>query len=261
MSNGIIDQLCPPLPEESEESIGLKRVFEAVISSHVLNLEGMLGLQEPNPRFRSDLAEAVLICTLTARWPPQRPSLKRKELLNISEDAAAFKEIGCRLASRLQQTSSIYEPIRDQFLRVARQASEFASLSSMARAHAKMFIPDRGGPRGMIAFRELVKGLARTFEGAIGRPAWEAAKYRGEKGGHEGLFIDFVQAVLPIVRNLAPDMPLPDGRLAEDTYAFEVVSSLRRSRKGKLTKRKRSPKPPAHSKPTKTKRQKRGHTA
>jgi hypothetical protein len=173
---------------------------------------------------------------------------------------------GCRLLeecwpAHLSPSDIEYLSIRDHFLQLASQALQFADLSSMARAHPEMLNPDKGGPRGMIAFRALVEKLADAFESATGTPAWEAAKYLGVKRGHQGHFFDFVQAVLPIARELAPNMLLPDNRLAEDTYVFDVVSRLRRSRVGKRTKRKLSPKHAAHSKPTKTKRRKREHTA
>jgi hypothetical protein len=260
MPNGIRDQLCPPLPEESESSIRCKQIIDATINPSILRWANMLGLQEPNPRFRNDLVEALWICFLLALSQPKRPSLIRKELEKINKEAVACSRSAGRLISLLQ-TSNIYPLIRDHFLQLASQALQFADLSSMARAHPEMLNPDKGGPRGMIAFRALVEKLADAFESATGTPAWEAAKYLGVKRGHQGHFFDFVQAVLPIARELAPNMLLPDNRLAEDTYVFDVVSRLRRSRVGKRTKRKLSPKHAAHSKPTKTKRRKREHTA
>jgi hypothetical protein len=64
-------------------------------------------------------------------------------------------------------------------------------------------------------------------------------KTEAPKCGYQGLFFEFVQAVLPIVRKLAPDMPCPGSRLAEDIFVFKVVTSLRRMGGRRQERRKR----------------------
>ena len=111
-------------------------------------------------------------------------------------------------------------------------------LLQMARAHADA-LTDEGGSTGMIAFRTLIEGLAHVFENVMGYDVSDAAKYRGAKYGYQGLFFEFVQAVLPLVRKLAPDMPFPDSRLAEDIFVYKVVTSLRRIGGRRQERRKR----------------------
>ena len=243
MSNATTDriynQLCPPLPEEPDELDDTRRVIAAEISSHVPELEKLLGLQQPNSQFRDDLSRVILVCVLTNKVPPKRHSRKRNELKKISEDAAAAEEIIRRLISRLGETSGIYPPIKSLYLeRLAKHVPEYASLASMARAHADA-LTDEGGTTGMIAFRTLIEGLAHVFENVMGYDASDAAKDRGAKYGYQGLFFEFVQAVLPIVRKLAPDMPCPGSRLAEDIFVFKVVTSLRRMGGRRQERRKR----------------------
>ena len=59
-TGGIYNQLCPPLPEESDEFAGWRRIIAVAISSHRPELEKLLGLQQPNSQFRDDLSEAIL---------------------------------------------------------------------------------------------------------------------------------------------------------------------------------------------------------
>jgi hypothetical protein len=236
-TGGIYNQLCPPLPEEADGFAGLRRIIAVAISSHVPELEKLLGSQQPNSQFRDDLSRVILVCVLTNKVPPKRHSQNRNELRKISEDAAAAEEIIHRLISRLGETSSIYPPIKSRYVELlAKHVPEYASLASMARAHADA-LTDEGGLTGMIAFRTLIEGLAHVFENVMGYDVSDAAKFRGAK--YQGLFFDFVQAVLPLVRKLAPDMPWPESRLAEDIFVFKVVTSLRRIGGRRQERRKR----------------------
>jgi hypothetical protein len=240
-TGGLYNQLCPPLPAKSDELVAWTRGIANAISSHLPKLEKLLDLQQSNSQFRDDLSRAILLCVLTNRFPPERNSQRRKEVEEISEDAAAAEEIVDRLVSRLRQTSEIYPPFKSRFLELGKQVPEYASLSLIARAHADA-LTDHGGPTGMIAFRLLVERLAHVFENVTGVEVSDAAKYRGAKYGHQGLFFEFVQAVmlLPIFRELAPDMPRPESRLAEDTFVFKVVTSLRRGGDRRRERRKRT---------------------
>ena len=55
-TGGIYNQLCPPLPEEADGFAGLRRIIAVAISSHVPELEKLLGSQQPNSQFRDDLS-------------------------------------------------------------------------------------------------------------------------------------------------------------------------------------------------------------
>lgn len=164
------------------------RIIAVAISSHVPELEKLLGLQQPNSQFQDDLSRVILVCVLTNKVPPKRHSQNRNDLKKISEDAAAAEEIIRRLISRLGETSGIYPPIKSLYLeRLAKHVPEYASLASMARAHADA-LTDEGGTTGMIAFRTLIEGLAHVFENVMGYDASDAAKDRGTKYGYQGLF-------------------------------------------------------------------------
>ena len=58
-ADGIYNQLCPTLPEESDEFAGWRRIIAVAISSHVPELEKLLGLQQPNSQFRDDLSSGL----------------------------------------------------------------------------------------------------------------------------------------------------------------------------------------------------------
>ena len=99
------------------------------------------------------------------------------------------------------------------------------ALYELARAHAKYLGKDKGGVRGLIAFRKLVVSLALIFERFAKCEVCEAARYKGVKHGHQGVFFDFVQGVRPFICEFAPAMPLPESRLAEDTFVFDARQS------------------------------------
>jgi hypothetical protein len=235
--DGIYNQLCPPLPEEPDELSSLRRGIARAISSHFPNLEQLVGLEEPNSQFRDDLSEAILLCLSAHNFPPKRRSETRKQLNALSEEAAAAGEINRRVVSRLRETSGIYPPIKRRYLELfGNQTDHYAALARIARGHANSLV-DRGGPRGMLGFQSLVELLGVAFEKATGAKASDAAKYKGEEHGHEGVFFEFVNAVLPLVRKFVPEMPCPESRLAQDTYVFKVVTLLRRN--GKRQKRRK----------------------
>src|SRR5262249_10852049 len=154
----------------------------------------------------------------------------------LRQEAAAAEEINRRLVSRLRATSGIYPPIKRRYLELfGNQTDHFAALARMARGHANSLV-DRGGPRGMLGFRSLVELLLAAFEKATGAKASDAAKYRGKEHGHEGVFFEFVNGVLPLVRELAPEMPWPESRLAQDTYVFKVVTAPQKRKASKKKK-------------------------
>jgi hypothetical protein len=235
-TDGIYNQLCPPPPEEPDEVSSWRRGIARVISSHVPNLEQLVGLEEPNSQFRDDLSEAILLCVLAHNFPPKRRSETRKQLEALSKEAATAEAINRRLVSRLRATSGIYPPIKRRYLELfGNRTDHFAALARMARGHANSLV-DRGGPRGMFGFRLLVELLLAAFEKATGAKASDAAKYRGEEYGHEGVFFEFVDTVLRLVRELDPKMPCPESRLAQDTYVFKVVTAPQKRKASKKKK-------------------------
>jgi hypothetical protein len=79
-TDSIYNQICPPLPEESDEFAGWRRIIAAAISRYVPELEKLLGLQQPNSQFRDDLSRVILVSVLTNKVPPKRHSQNRNEL-------------------------------------------------------------------------------------------------------------------------------------------------------------------------------------
>jgi hypothetical protein len=222
---GLERQLLPPLPEEPDDFRPLKQAIVQMISSHMPKLEELAGLQEPNSQLRNEVAEVILLCILTHKFPPKRHSETRKQLLALSGEAASAAEISRRLVSTLAETSGIYPPIKRRYLELfGNQIEQYVTFAKLARGHGNS-LTDRGGQRGMLGFRLLVELLCAAFEKVTGRKVSEAARYRGEKQGHEGIYFDFVDAVLSLVRKLAPDMPCPESRLAQDTYVLKVITS------------------------------------
>jgi hypothetical protein len=120
MADGIYDQLCPVVEKEEPDWFeDCRRGIATAISSSLPALEALLGITQPNSQFREGVIDAVLFCNLTHRFPPKRRSEIRKELADISDDAAALVKAHQRLMSRLEQTSGIYPPIKSRFLELA----------------------------------------------------------------------------------------------------------------------------------------------
>ena len=109
-TDGINNQLCPPLREEPDELGSLRRGIARAVSSRAAKLEQLVGLEEPNSQFRDDLSEAILLSVLAHNFAPKRRSEARKQLEALSEEAAAAEAINRRLVSRLRETSRIYPP-------------------------------------------------------------------------------------------------------------------------------------------------------
>jgi hypothetical protein len=234
-------RLCPPLPERSDDFDDIRRAIEVVIRPHVPEYERTIGLTRSGPQFLEDLVEAILLCILVAKAPPERLSGTHKKLLSISEDAQAAADILHRLDSAVQQTTVFYPDIRRRFMALGKEAPKLRALSTVARAHADMLLPDKGGQEGMIAFRTLVKALARTFESATGRPAkvtWNPSEDR-----YEGKFFNLFEAVFAIAVKLCPKMPHPRTARARGRIIHEITRTPRQphaNRKRKIGRKRTS---------------------
>src|SRR5271166_578227 len=221
---------CSPLPEDAVGFDDEQHIVEALIRPLLPEWEMTIGLQQPNAQFRQGLVEAILACTLLKNYTPDRLSDRRKQLMIVSRGASAAVKIIRRLDSNLQQVADCFYPgIFSRFLEVGKQALELEALSSVARGHANSLNADKGGPRGMFAFRRLVVGLAREFESATGRAA--KVTWSDFHKCYEGRFIDLVDNVLPIVLELAPNLPHPRTARARGKYIHAVTRERRRKRK------------------------------
>jgi hypothetical protein len=231
-NNGLRRLLCPPQPEEPRRYFDDQRQrIENSIRPLLPEWERAIGLEQPNPQFREGLVEAILLCILLKDYTPDRLSERRKQLTIVSKRAGAVAEMVRRLDPHLQKAAGCFYPgIRSRFLELGKQAPEFDALSSVARGHADSLIADKGGPKGMFAFRRLVTSLAREFERATGRAAKVTWNY--SYSSYEGRFIDLVENVLAIVLKLAPKMPHPSTTHARGRYIHAVTREPRRKRQG-----------------------------
>jgi hypothetical protein len=230
------DQLCPPILNERADWV--HRLREAIadkISSLVPQIERVLGLEEPSSAFRYDLSEAILLCALTHFYPPERWSRTAKKLKAISKDAAAAEKNARRLMSRLENDCGIYPPIKNGYLCKLRQhVSDYASLSTLADAHTAR--KDPGGQTGLVAFRTLVDRLIPAFESATGIRA--PVTYNDTTEMYGGQFLEFMYAVVEMVRRLFPSISYPSSGLAVAVFVYKRVTSFRRkSHKGAKRKR------------------------
>jgi hypothetical protein len=239
---GIYNQLFPPEPRQQDQHFDrLKALAGSAISPRVPELEKLLGLQQRNVQFEDDLVSAISSCIWMHNFPPKRPGDKRKELLAISKGNDTVAQSIRQLNWRVGQSSSLYDPVKQRLLELGSDVDDREKLSQLCLAHARA-LRDGGGRKGMLAFRVLVQLLCDTFERATGGDVSETAKYRGQKQEFEGVFFEFVDSVLRIVRERVPRIACPESRLAQDTYVFKVVSSLRPSENRK-ERRKRAPRP------------------
>jgi hypothetical protein len=237
--DGLRDLLCPPVPTTADEFDELRLKMKAVIRPRVPDYEEKIGLMASSPQFVEDLVEAILLCILVNRAPPERLSEGRKRLLSISNDAQSAAEILQRLDAALQRTTLVYPAILRRFLELGKQTPELIALSKLARAHAEALPPDKGGQRGMLAFRTLIGSLARAFAAATGRAAkvtWNYGKSR-----YEGRFFDLCEAVLLTVLELCPNMPHPRTDYDRGRLMYEITHTRRQSHPKRARKSDKNP--------------------
>jgi hypothetical protein len=228
--NNVRDQLCPPIPDEPlDDFADLRQVIAAAISSSCPEIETVLGLEQPTPQFREDLSHAILICVLTHKLPPKRRSQIAKQLRVISKDAGAAAKIGRNLITRLTSSFLIYPPIQNRFVtKLEGYAFECESLSAMAGAHARV-LKDPGGKRGLIAFRTLVDQLMPAFESVTGTAA--SVTWKDIEGIYVGQFLDFMRAVVRLMRRLFSNISFPNSDLAVDIFVYKRVNQGGEKRK------------------------------
>lgn len=225
--DGLHDLLSPPLPTRADDFDELRLKIKAVIRPCVADYEKKIGLKASSPQFVEDLVEAILFCILVNTAPPERLSAGRNRLLSISNDAQAAADILQRLDGALQRTTLVYPAILRRFLELGKQTPELIALSNLARAHAEALPPDKGGQRGMIAFRTLIGSLARAFAAATGRAAkvtWNYGKSR-----YEGKFFNLCEAVFSTVLQLCPNMPHPRTDYDRGQLMYEITHTRQQS--------------------------------
>ena len=168
---GLRALLCPPVPDRDPDFDRLRYPIEVRIRPCLPGYEKAIGVTASSPQFLEDLAQAILLCILVNIAPPERLSEIQKRLLSISIDARSAAESLERLDSALQQTTLIYPGFLGRYSELVKKGPELVSLAELARGHADALPPDKGGQRGMVAYRALIGSLARAFESATGRAA------------------------------------------------------------------------------------------
>ena len=154
--------------------------------------------------------------------------------------------------SRLENDFGIYPPIKNGYLCKLRQhVSDYASLSTLADAHTAR--KDPGGQTGLVAFRTLVDRLIPAFESATGIRAPVTNDTTEMYGGQ---FLEFMYAVVEMVRRLFPSISYPSSGLAVAVFVYKRVTSFRRKshkgakRKSGLARGLRRVRSPIRSAPT-----------
>jgi hypothetical protein len=223
--DGLDRLLCPPLPERNTDFDELTQAIKTRILACVRDYEEKIELTTSNPRFAEDLIEAILLCILVNQVPPERTSRIRRRLRNISADAQSAAHMLERLVSSLQQTTSIYPDVLNQYLLLENQIPELVALSKLARAHVEAMSSDKGGQQGMLAFRTLIKSLAHAFQHATGRFA--KVTWNDHANRFEGKFFNLCEAVFATVLELCPDMPHPQTDYDRGWMILELTRSPR----------------------------------
>ena len=112
---------------------------------------------------------------------------------------------------------------------------------------------DPGGQTGLVAFRTLVDRLIPAFESATGIRAPVTNDTTEMYGGQ---FLEFMYAVVEMVRRLFPSISYPNSGLAVAVFVYKRVTSLRRKshkgakRKSGLARGLRRVRSPIRSAPT-----------
>jgi hypothetical protein len=237
--DGLRDLLCPPVPARADEFDEFRLQIKAVIRPCLPDYEEKIGLTASSPQFVEDLVEAILFCILVNRAPPERLSAGRNRLLSISNDAQSGADILQRLDAAFQQTTLVYPAIFRRFLVLGKQTPELIALSKLARAHAEALPPDKGGQRGMIAFRTLIGSLARAFAAATGRAAKVTWNYKENR--YEGKFFNLCEAVFSTVLQLCPNMPHPHTDYDRGRLMYEITRTRRQSHPKRARKSDKKP--------------------
>src|SRR5262249_27554333 len=92
------------------------------------------------------------------------------------------------------------------------------------------------GQKGLIAFRALVDRLIYAFESATGDRATVTLDHANEM--YRGQFLNFMRAVVSMMRDLFSSISYPTSGLAVDVFVYKRVTSSRRKSQ-KRAKRKR----------------------
>jgi hypothetical protein len=205
-------------------------VIERHIPSGIEKYERILGLREPHPEFRAEVAQAIVRCLRLQLKPPPKRRKLREELIRVSEAAAsvnrALQSLCCALDSLTPQPKKWLDkrgaPLNAELAMLSAQGVRFDELSAVADRLAKRVkYIDRGGAPKMLAFNALVTGLASAFKTATGREA----KVTCADDEYCGPFVEFVEAVLPLsrglTRHLGASLQYPSSRLNRGRYIYE----------------------------------------
>jgi hypothetical protein len=161
--------------------------------SELQAIEREIGLQRPDPEFRTAIADAIVFCACVHAVPSKRYADIRKELTGIQKRAAAAASAVAALRDALH-TAAMGEALKKHAPSL--NDAEFKELGARAgRAAAALVGKDKGGRPQMRAFDGLVRLLADAFSRATGDRA--TITWHEHHRQYEGRFWTLVEAVLP----------------------------------------------------------------
>jgi hypothetical protein len=230
-----------PEPEAKAVVREFSELFRSITARHLARFEGVIGLANPNPEFREKVMSAVSICAFQHRLEPHsiRRSHIRKTLLEAGEAARKADENLCQLDAAL---NALPEPVLKTLEggwgptgEIARrfidnERSWLRRSAACMDFFAKAFA-DKGGRPKLRAFHVLAVGLASAFGAGTGRRA--TVNWNGAKDQWGGKFMELVEAVLPLAKELAgTERPLqtPASRLALGQYLHDLTRLKVRNR-------------------------------
>jgi hypothetical protein len=219
------------------------------VENHVAGWAREIGLEGASEQFRDDVVEAILSCVEMLEVGNDI----EEHLSRVEEEAWAARDHLMRLyeallalTPRFRKSLEDYNgsgnlefhliPSRALWISVLiNRLPEFNSPRRL-KGLSRQIIFDKGGPRRLTAFRELVTGLRQAFKAGTGLDA---------KGTPPDHFLKLVEAVLPKIAPIAElsldrSLPLkwhPTDAPARQKYIYEMIRTPQAEPDGVLLRR------------------------
>jgi len=221
----------------------VRNALAPLIEARFENIKVILRVRELREDVRLEIANAMVLCIAWNNLDPapKRYSDIRKELLRVSDRAA-------RAAAALRSAQSALNELTARYGELL--AQEWGARGDVAHAVASRDVlpwleavsplakrfadalagADSGGRPRFEAFTLLVEGLARAFAAATNRRAkvsWSDYQQR-----HGGRFLEFVESMLPLARELSRQVGKPLEHPASPPARAAYIYDL--TRKGRV---------------------------
>jgi hypothetical protein len=208
----------------------VREQIRALVRPHIGRYAAQFNLScaTKQEEFERDLIEALVWCIVSHLDAPKRKRFSdiRRDYMRVARKASAAKKHLKSLRRLAGELPNVHLDLVDleSAERVLGSIEENFILMTDNLKGA-----DIGGAPTKLAYRSLVRGLKLTFERATGRQAkvtWNPYQSR-----YEGLFISFVEAVLPLAQSFADaanrPMDIPTTKHARGKYVHEMTRSSR----------------------------------